>query len=271
VPPQTTVVLAVWDDYVGERLIEALLSVRGQDVGATIIAVDNASSQELPDLPWITVVRTPARLTLGAARNAGLERVRTPYVIFWDADDLMLPGTLALLEAEIGSSAELAAFGTAIVEAPSGARHRWPRHWVARLVAAPRLFALLDSTWSLYPSTGATIMRTDFVRSAGGYGNADSGEDWSLGVSLAFRGRIGWSERPGRIYRLDGPSVWARHMSASHQLGHARAVRERIRSDPGIPGWARTALPLIRLGQYAAILAHVGLSAVRKAQISTAP
>src|SRR5947207_2168478 len=127
----------------------------------------------------------------------------------------------------------------------------------------PRLFALLDCVWSLYPTTGATIMRTDQVRAAGGYGDVESGEDWCLGVSLAFRGRVGWSERPGRVYRLDDESVWARHMAVRHQLRHAGTVRDRIRPDPGIPGWAKSALPVIALGQYTAVLGHVGVSAAR--------
>src|SRR5262249_28807543 len=125
------------------------------------------------------------------------------------------------------------------------------------------VFALVDCIWSLYPSTGATIMRTDLVRRAGGYGDAESGEDWCLGVSLAFRGRIGWSERPGRIYRLDSESVWARHMTARHQIEHARNVRQRIREDPGIAVWARAALPLIAVGQSAAIGAHFLLDELR--------
>ena len=259
----TTVVLAVWDEYVAMRLPEALASLRAQDVTAPIIVVDNASEVKLPDLPGVTLVRSPRRLTLGAARNLGLADVTTSYVVVWDADDVMLPGTLGFLEGTIRSDPTLAAFGTAIVEEPSGIRHRWPRRWVAVLVRMPRLFALLDSTWSLYPTTGATIIRTELARGGGGYADAESGEDWCLGVSLAFRGRIGWSERPGRVYRLHPQSVWARHMTVRHQLRHARAVRARIRTDSGIATWARLALPLIQLGQYLAVAGHVAVSAAR--------
>ena len=260
----TTVVLAVWDEYVAGRLPEALTSLREQNVASRIVVVDNASEVKLRELPGVSRVRSSRRLTLGAARNLGLAQVTTPYVVVWDADDVMLPGTLGFLEAAIRSDPRLAAFATAIVEDPSGARHRWPRRWVAALVRAPRLFALLDSVWSLYPTTGATIMRTELVRAAGGYGDAESAEDWCLSVSLAFRGRVGWSERPGRLYRLHEESVWARHMTVGHQLRHAHTVRERIRGDTGIAGWARAALPLIRLGQYAAVAGHLAVSAARR-------
>ena len=129
----------------------------------------------------------------------------------------------------------------------------------------PRVFALLHCIWSMYPTTGATIMRSEAVRSAGGYGDADTGEDWFLGVSLAFRGRLGWSERPGRVYRVHGRSNWARHEAdVSYQLQHARVVRDRVRSDTGIPGWARKSLALIALGQYGAIAAHAIVVAIRR-------
>jgi glycosyltransferase involved in cell wall biosynthesis len=260
----TTVVLAVWDAYVGERLSEAIASLREQDVPARIIIIDNASEVELPALPDTEVIQSARRLTLGAARNLGVTQVNTPYIVMWDADDLMLPGTIAFLESAISSDRSLAAFGTAIVEEPSGIRHRWPRRWIGTIARVRPVFALLHSVWSLYPTTGSTIMRSDLVKAAGGYSDTSSGEDWCLGVSLAFRGGIGWSERPGRIYRLDDQSVLARHMTVPHLLRHARAVRERIRGDAGMPGWAHVTLPLIQLGQYAAVATHLAISVVRR-------
>src|SRR5205085_684402 len=126
------------------------------------------------------------------------------------------------------------------IEHASGERHRWPRPWISALARFPKLFAFLHSVWSLFPAAGATIMRTDWVRDAGGYGDVDTGEDWLLGVSLAFRGPIGWTEQVGRVYRRHAESNWARHAAnLGYQLRHARAVRERLRADAGLPGWAR--------------------------------
>lgn len=261
---QTTVVIPVWDEYVSPWLADALASVREQDLQTPIIVVDNASDAPLPELEGASVVRAPRRLTVGAARNLGLARVGTGYVVAWDADDLMLPGTLSFLQDSISADPRLAAFATAIVEDPSGKRHRWPRRWVGAAVGAGPAFALLDSVWSLYPTTGATIMRTEMVRAAGGFGDSDSGEDWCLGVSLAFRGRIGWSEVPGRMYRLHDRSMRARHLSLRDQRRNARNVRARIRADAGIPGWARRMLPLIAVGQYAALAGHVLVRCVRR-------
>jgi glycosyltransferase involved in cell wall biosynthesis len=261
---RTTVVIPVWDRYVVGLLEEAIESLRAQDLTAPIVVIDNASTIPLPRLDGVEVVRAPDRVTLGAARNLGLEQVSTPYVVFWDADDIMLAGTLGFLEQTIESEPSLVAFGAGIVDGSTGGRHRWPRPWMTALARVPAVFALVDCVWSLFPSTGATIMRTQLVRDAGGYCDAVSGQDWCLGVSLAFRGRVGWSERPGRIYRIHDQSVWARHMSARHQVDHARNVRGRIRGDRGIPSWARRALPLIAVAQHAAIAAHLVVAALRR-------
>jgi glycosyltransferase involved in cell wall biosynthesis len=209
-------------------------------------------------------VRAPRRLSLGAARNLGLSIVDTPFVIFWDADDVMLPGALQVLETGIEAVVDRVLFGMAIRESPSGVRHRWPRRWLAKLVRFPRLLAVLHCIWSQFPTTGATIIRTDAARAGGGFADAESGEDWCLGASLAFRGRLGWTEEFGRIYRLYPESVWAQHLTVGHQREHARAVRQRLREDPGIPDWARALSPLIWLGQYTALGAHALVVAARR-------
>src|SRR4051794_32213659 len=229
----TTVLIPVWNEYV-RWLEQAVASLRAQDVAVRIVVVNNASEVELPDLAGVSVVTSPHRLTLGRARNLGLFQVASPYVIVWDADDTMPPGTLGVLQRAMTADPSLAAYGAAIIEAPSGRRHRWPRPWVAAVARRPAVLAWLNCVWSLYPTTGATIMRTDLARAAGGYGEGQSGDDWCLGVSLAFRGRVGWTERPGRTYRLHPQSIWSRHSAVRDLLRHARMVRERIRSDPAI-------------------------------------
>jgi hypothetical protein len=176
----------------------------------------------------------------------------------------MLPGAMARLVAAVEADRGLVLFAMAIREFPSGRRHRWPRRWLSDLVRFPRLLAVLHCVWSQFPTTGATIIRADAARAVGGFANAESGEDWCLGASLAFRGRVGWTEQFGRIYRLYPESVWAQHLTVADQRAHARAVRQRIRDDPGIPGWARTAMPLIWLAQYAALGVHALVVAARK-------
>ena len=69
---QLTVVVPVWDFYVGPPLAEAVESVRRQSVPARILVVDNASEVPVPALEGAPSVHLPIRLHAGGARNAGL-------------------------------------------------------------------------------------------------------------------------------------------------------------------------------------------------------
>jgi Glycosyl transferase family 2 len=245
----------VWDAYAGQLLDDALESLRRQEVSLRVVVVDNASVVAVNASPDVEVVRTEGRLPLGSARNLGIQRVETPFVVVWDADDLMMPGTIRTLQEAMAHDRRLVAAGAAILDDVEGPRHRWPRRWAARLLGTPRLFAFVSSVWSMYPAAGATIMRVEAVREGGGYSDAESGDDWVLGVSLALRGRLGWTERPGRVYRQHPGSVWARHATRAHLRAHARAVRARLRSDPATPRWLRALLPVVSVAQHAAIAA----------------
>jgi hypothetical protein len=245
-------VVPAWGAYAGKPLAEALASLRAQDLPARIIVVDNASEPPLGELPGAEVVRAPARLTVGAARNLGLAEVTTPYVLFWDADDLMLPGTLRFLRDRIAAEPDAVLVAASILEGDPPFPHRWPRRWTYPFARRQRPFALAHCIWSLFPATGSALMRTDAAR-AMGFGDANSGEDWVLGVSLAFRGRVILETRPGRIYRRHAGSLWDMQRSARQLTKHARAVRDRVRADPAAPAWVVRSLPLIAAFQFLAV------------------
>jgi hypothetical protein len=201
---------------------------------------------------------------VGAARNLGLERVVTEYVVFLDADDMLLAGALDVLQRSITADPRLAISVTSILDGGTGERHRSPRPIAARLSRLPRAFALADSVWSLLPLQGCAILRTAQVREAGGYGDADMGEDWVLAVSLCWRGSVQISERLGRYYRSTEGSLAGRAWTLRELRENARLVRERMRADPGVPGWARALLPAIAILQLAVIhLVRPAFQAVR--------
>jgi len=250
---RVSVVVPVWDDYVGPHLAEAVESLRAQGHPFRLIVVDNASTKPVPALDDAEVVRTPERLTTGAARNFGVRHVDTPYVIFWDADDLMLPGTIRMLVEAMDADPGLVAFAAGIVDGSTGRRYRWPRRWPFAFARFPRLFAFGQSVWALFPTTGASIMRTEAVREAG-FGDNDAAEDWILGASLAFRGRVGFTRRFGRIYRQHPGSIWTGHDSLPLLLEDTIYVRERLRADPAVPRWAKLLRPAVATAQYACLL-----------------
>jgi glycosyltransferase involved in cell wall biosynthesis len=249
------VVIPAWDDYAGTGLRDAVASVRRQSIEAETIVVDNASSSPISDLDGLRVTRLERRRSTGGARNEGLALVRTPLVVFLDADDTLLDGALEGLIDGLERHPGAAAYVMSIIDGTTGRRHRTPRRLARELARVPPLFALANAIWSLVPTQGCAIMRTEPVREAGGFADSDHGEDWVLATSLAFRGRVVFDGRPALLYRLheDSPGVGATRMSVL--LTNARRVRERMRSDPAVPRWARAALPVVTLGQWLAVVA----------------
>ena len=250
-PASVTVVIPAWDDYV-RFLPEAVDSVRRDAPETPILVLDNASKLPLPELSGVTVVVSPERLTAGAIRNLGIERVETEYVLVLDADDQLLPGTLEFLQSRLRANPDVSICTTAILDGQTGERHRFPRRFAPVLARRPRMFALLDCVWSLFPIQGCALLRTAQVREAGGYADADWGDDWVLAVSLAFRGRVELQDRLGRYYRHTPESLW-RRSGRDDLVVSARLVRQRLRRDPGIPTWARALLPVISVLQLAAV------------------
>ena len=248
-----TVVIPVWGARYVASLERAISSVRAQDADVPIIVADNASEVEVPEISGTTVVRSPRRLSVGEARNLGLERVETEYVVILDADDELTAGALTSLRTGIDADPSIAVYVMSLLDADTGARHRTPRGFVPALTRARRLFALATATWSLYPIHGSAIMRTAWIRAAGGYIDR-SGEDWVLGVSQAFRGRIVIDARPAAIYHAHPDSLLRRSRGAADLLGKARRVRARLAGDPAVPRWVRPLLPLIAILQTLLIL-----------------
>ena len=251
--PTVTVLIPVWDDYV-RYLEEAVESVRENSEDVPIVVVDNASTVPVPELEGTRVVRIPERISAGAARNAGLKHVQTQYVLALDADDMLLAGTIDFLSSRLDADPALSVSTTGILDGETGGRHRFPRSFVRSLSRWRRAFAVMDCVWSLFPIQGCALLRTSQVREAGGYADADWGEDWALAVSLAFRGRVEVNERLGRYYRATASSLWRRRpLRARDFVASAARIRARVRQDPGIAGWARVLLPLIALMQLSAV------------------
>lgn len=260
-----TVVIPVWGPYTGRWLDEAIASIAGQAPPTAILLVDNAHEPPV-QRPGVSVVRTAERLSVGAARDVGLQLVRTPAVVMWDADDVMLPGTLARLLSRLDADPAIVACSPGIVDYEDGSHHGWPRRWPLALTRFPHAFALLNAATSLYPVIGAAL-NTQAAQDVG-FPDADIGDDWAVGTSLAFRGRIAVDPLPGRRYRAHSGSVssgWTR----GEVLAGAATVRRHLRSDTSAPIYVRGAVPLIAAAQHAVLralrpLRHHGRRAARR-------
>src|SRR5688572_23438142 len=91
-----TVVVPVWGSYI-KYLPECLESLNKFKL-TNVVIVDNCSNPPVEQiLKNGSVVRLPARTSVGEARNKGLEYVNTPWVIFLDADDILNDDPLKLI------------------------------------------------------------------------------------------------------------------------------------------------------------------------------
>lgn len=240
-----SVIVTAWGRYASSPLNEAICSLLAQDVAAEVIVVDNASEPPIAPIAGCQVVRLEERCALGAARNRGLEAVTTPYTVFWDADDVMLPRTLRVMRHALEEAGETAvASACAIIDGSTGRRQHWPRRWAPALARRPRLFGWVNALWSQYPLITA-LVRTDAIRDCGGFPETDQGEDWALGAALAFRGGIVLLDHEGLWYRPTEESLSSGWRSFPHVSRNARLVRARLRSDAAVPGWVRASLPLM--------------------------
>ncbi len=243
---QLTVVVPVWNSYVGPSLAEAVESVRRQSVPARILVVDNASDVPVPAFEGAASVRCTARLRTGGARNFGLEHVETPFVVFLDADDVLVDGALETMLDLARSRPDAVAWALGIVDGASGRRHRSPRRLGRLLARFPPAFAVANAMWSLLPTQGATLLRTDAVRDVGGYDDSErGGDDWPFCAALAFRGPVVFSAAPGMVYRWRPASPGGGQSPRALIAANAVRVRRRLRRDTGLPRWGRWVLPAL--------------------------
>ncbi len=244
---ELTVIVPVWDDYVA-YLPACLAGIRAQGVEARIVVVDNASKVPIPEQGSdVTVLRVWPRLSVGAARNAGLGVVTTRFVVFADADDCVLPGTWAFLLDRLHRDPKLVAAAAQLwwVDGETGARRPAPSprpHVYAHLNGRPRLFSLYSTLRMALPTTTVTVFRTSAVVDAGGYGDSEVAEDWALAATVALRGRVEQHARPGADVLLHRGSLFNRPLSRRQVRGGMRDLRRRLGADTRTPAWLRVLL-----------------------------
>lgn len=246
-----TIVVPVWGAHVAylREAVETLVAQEGPRF--RVVVVDNCSEPpvESPQ-PGVEVVRTSRRELVGAARNRGLQEADSPYVLFWDADDHLLPGGLELmwrtLEARPDAVACTSVSLTWTPESGPGEPWPWPRDPYYRLSTRPRAFALLSLLVNTYTTTGPALMRTAAVRDAGGFAeDITFYEDWALALSLTVRGRILMRRDPTRLYRVHPDSLSSGHLDHPDAAQWLRGLRRRARRDPRTPAWLKALLPLV--------------------------
>lgn len=186
-----------------DTLMRTLHSVERQSVRpARVILVDNGStdgSMEMmtcwaEDKDYVKILYEPKR---GAcrARNRGLAEVESDFVSFFDSDDVMLPDHIRDFTKAIKENPDVDIFGRDIrLIFLSGGERRC--YFNARS-------AMFNHLFRSSMSTQRVIVRTDLVRSVGGWNESLTGwDDYELGVRLLLAS--------DRVMKLSGvPSVVA--------------------------------------------------------------
>lgn len=178
-PAAVTVIVPGYD--VAEWAADALHSLRAQTLTDwTAVLVDDASADATGALfeeaaaadERFEVVHHDRRAGLGAARNTGLDRVRTPFVAFLDADDRMTPTALERLVTTLDGSGSDFALGAYVRLRPDTAGGYSPGH-VQPWVSAATDPARTGTTLEHHPDASGNIVawskvsRMDFWRRAG--------------------------------------------------------------------------------------------------------
>lgn len=150
----------------------------------SILLIDDFSSDDTVLLAQaaagrrLKVVRPPAHRTLGIARQAGLTALDTPYGMWLDADDELLPGRLErVIQAIEHSSADIVTDGAELFDGPSGMFQRMlpiPEFLMGRFPVA-RLFER-----NYLPVTGGIGFRTEFARKIGYDLSLNGAEDYDF-------------------------------------------------------------------------------------------
>lgn len=199
----------------GRHLDACIGSVRAQTMpAAQIVVVDDASPDDetraalaqLEEDGDVTVVRLDANGGPSVARNRGLERVTSAYVLFLDADDLLLPEAIETLLGCLETAADDVAF------AYPNALHFGNRHDYER-----------KPDWNLYLLTFENVCPVTSLFDARVFDDGirfaedlrEGHEDWDLILQLAARGARGVrAPGPTFLYRQGGFSrVDAQHLA----------------------------------------------------------
>ncbi len=208
-----SVVIATYDaaPFVGAALDSVL---REAPADAEVIVVDDGSRDETPRVlarfgERIRVLRNDAPSGPGPARNRGAAIARGEVLAFHDADDLVLPGRFAVLQAMLDARPELdLAFANGVRCDPDGKPLGpiiAPRH-ARRLARRCDLREMLRGG-VVYPQ--ATSVRRAAFEALGGF-EAERSEDWDFALRASLRLRMAFVDRPVFAYRQSPGSVTSR-------------------------------------------------------------
>ncbi|MDE7396318.1 MAG: glycosyltransferase family 2 protein [Muribaculum sp.] len=188
---------------------DMLASVSMQTALPSVILVDNNSTDSTYQVlnRWADGYPAPVKLlkeeTPGAtaARNCGLQYVTTPYVMFFDSDDLMAPNHIERFVEAVKNRKEVDIVGWDIMFNELDGSHR-----LGKFSADDMWFR---HTFNAILSTQRYGVRTDLIRKAGGWDvDLPGWNDYELGFRLL-------AQKPETVKLYGSPTVTVRRQAES--------------------------------------------------------
>ncbi|HXG41163.1 MAG TPA: glycosyltransferase [Dehalococcoidia bacterium] len=257
--------------------LDSLLAQQGVDL--EVVVVDDGSSDDVeaavaPYLGRVRFVRQP-HCGLPAAINAGVAASGGELVAMMDADDLLLPGSLAVRARLLQEMPSVGlVFGAALVIDPQGRAVGWRR---ARLRDGllPSAHAL---RWLLrgcrVPTSTVMVPRRVLDEMGPFRDEAYPGEDWHMWLLIASRYDLYYLDRPLACYRRHGGSVTAGYLLEEVERSHRFTLADlfaRLRPEQrGLEPLARACLErtlaslAARLGRRRRFLGHLARAVTRR-------
>ena len=223
-----------------------------------VIAVDDGSTDDTPALlrqfgSAIRSVRLDGR-GVSAARNAGLAEARGDYIIFLDADDLLLPGGVSAQVAELQRRPEVdAVAGEWYVCDVESRTVRRERTTMQEDDALPRLLRS-----NAFSTPSAMMLRRSALEAVGGFDTRFAfTADWEMWLRLAKRGRR-FSGVPVAVvmYRVHARSMTR---NIAQAIPDTMAFLDHCFDDATLPASARALEPRMRY-EVMMYLARLGLT-----------
>ena len=173
-----------------------------------------------------------------AALNAGLGLVRGEYIARMDGDDIAMPQRLERQTAYMAEHAECVAVGSQVIFIDPDGDEIGPKQDLVQTHEQIDA-ALMAGQWPIvHPSV---MMRTDAIRSLGGYREFRTWEDHDLFLRLAEMGRLVNLPEPLLRYRLHLGSIV--HKRADLKTNVLAAVLQDARRRRGLPALEDRELP----------------------------
>lgn len=204
--PTFSVVIPVYQG--AETIAEAIESVLAQEPPPLEVIVSNDGSTDplartlAPYGDRVTLVDRPHR-GVAAARNAGWSAARGDFVLFWDADDVLLPGKLAALGHLGRERPDLDLLCTDLYFEREGRRAgRFGE--VNPFPVSDQQATVLERCFVVQPA-----YRRSRLAAIGGFDETlSTGEDWDCVLRLVLSGSAAglWDE-PLAVYRIHGGSL----------------------------------------------------------------